>query len=67
MFCPTGVFRHSNAFVRRHTVNIKCLSCGYLIDPDESFFKCPGCGTPEEEMEYYDEAYLIPEKELCFE
>ncbi|MCK4526505.1 hypothetical protein KAW18_03970 [candidate division WOR-3 bacterium] len=67
MLCPTIVFKHSNAFVQKNVTTINCSSCGYPINPDKSFFRCLKCGITEEDRNYYDEAYMVPEKELCFE
>ena len=60
-------YRHPNASVVYNTILIKCPSCGHFIDLNTQSSICPECGTPGEEMEYYNEADLVPEKELCFE
>ena len=39
--------------------------CGHMSN--ETISECPECGMSENNLAYYDENGLIPEKPLCFE
>ena len=54
------------SYILEHEAITEC-PCGHLINLNETPSECPECGMSTDDMEYYDEDNLTPEKELCFE
>ena len=55
-----------HSYIPKHTIIIKC-PCGCILDPSSSSTECPECGLSAEDVGYYNENDLVPEKALCFE
>jgi hypothetical protein len=56
--CPSHILEHEA---------ITECPCGRLVNLNDTPSECPECGMSTGDMEYFDEANIVPEKELCFE
>lgn len=54
------------SYTPEHGVITEC-PCGHLLNLNETPSECPECGISTDDIGYYDEVSLVPEKELCFE
>ena len=54
------------SYIPEHEAITEC-PCGHLLNLNETPSECPECGMLTDDIGYYDETSLAPEKELCFE